>query len=807
MKKRSHKTKILTILLILCLVICLVPDHVFASDGDTEIGEIDFNMPSDELWSYKDAPFANLNEGCNYTIESQKWYSEDETITPSGANLKPTKGKKYTFSITLKAKDGYVFSSSDGEFYGVYRIHGINCDENDIQTALTSDGKELTFTMLPLTEAKDPADNPGVIVNTTVNEYMAEAPMQGQIKVIKDVGETINITGDTLGVSATLWFKPDSDGKSLVRTETKDEAVMSITFTAGQGYAGIDFLGNIDKNTSYSLNLNQTVYLGSKLTYTGSRMDTDTGRTILDERRDEYYVKLQFESTVRLMTKSTDDISKADIISAKFNYKVGESPVSSAMAVFMEGETQYEIAYEYWEELDGDGYPVAYWYSDPSKNSMVPAGRLITQFETGKTYVWSIQLKAKSGYEFTNNCSAVINGNTIAAQNVVKSSNTLYVSCAKIIKPIEPKEIETVEINDVTLAFNDGDKPVFTGTLPDGAPYKMIFEAWQTDGEGISSEGWFNNEDHLDLWGGKLITTFDKEKTYTYRLALGISAEGSENGWGFGSNTKLKINGKEVAFQRSSSDDREQFMVVTDLTMVPQEVSTPPEYKITEGANDTWTQNADGTLKFVANGDFAKFTGVKVDGKLIEADKYDTVSGSTVITLKKDYLTTLSVGKHTLTVVYNDGQCGAEFEIMPASSSGGGNVSTGPTANPSSQPGGSTAGTGTTGTGTAGTTGTAGSTGSDTKVADPTAEPASQTADVDTSDAKTTDDSDDSDTKDKKAAKTTKSTGSETESDSDTSPETGDNTNPVLWMAVLVLSGGILAGTAATNRKKKNSMK
>ena len=86
-------------------------------------------------------------------------------------------------------------------------------------------------------------------------------------------------------------------------------------------------------------------------------------------------------------------------------------------------------------------------------------------------------------------------------------------------------------------------------------------------------------------------------------------------------------------------------------------------YKIIEGANGTWTQNSDGTLVFRANGDFSKFTGVKVDGTLIDAKNYTAVSGSTVITLKTDYLKTLSVGTHKLTVVYTDGECSTNFEV------------------------------------------------------------------------------------------------------------------------------------------------
>ena len=33
-------------------------------------------------------------------------------------------------------------------------------------------------------------------------------------------------------------------------------------------------------------------------------------------------------------------------------------------------------------------------------------------------------------------------------------------------KPVEPKEIEVIEINNATITFKDGDKPVFTGNDP-----------------------------------------------------------------------------------------------------------------------------------------------------------------------------------------------------------------------------------------------------------------------------------------------------------------------------------------------------
>ena len=87
-------------------------------------------------------------------------------------------------------------------------------------------------------------------------------------------------------------------------------------------------------------------------------------------------------------------------------------------------------------------------------------------------------------------------------------------------------------------------------------------------------------------------------------------------------------------------------------------------YNIIEGANGTWTQNSDGTLTVRADGVFSKFKDVKVDGNLLIAGKdYTAKSGSTLVTLSKDYLATLSVGDHALSVVFNDGEARTNFTV------------------------------------------------------------------------------------------------------------------------------------------------
>ena len=97
---------------------------------------------------------------------------------------------------------------------------------------------------------------------------------------------------------------------------------------------------------------------------------------------------------------------------------------------------------------------------------------------------------------------------------------------------------------------------------------------------------------------------------------------------------------------------------------VKEEVS-PKEYKFTEGANQIYTIDESKNATFRIDADYSLFTNkVYVDNKLVDSTNYDSKSGSTVITLKDEYLKTLSVGEHTLKVAFSDnGEAITKFTI------------------------------------------------------------------------------------------------------------------------------------------------
>lgn len=86
-------------------------------------------------------------------------------------------------------------------------------------------------------------------------------------------------------------------------------------------------------------------------------------------------------------------------------------------------------------------------------------------------------------------------------------------------------------------------------------------------------------------------------------------------------------------------------------------------YAIIEGAGSTHQNKDSNEITIKSNGKFNKFQGIKVDEKLVDKSNYTAKSGSTIVTLKADYLNTLSIGEHKIAFVYDDGEVETEFVI------------------------------------------------------------------------------------------------------------------------------------------------
>lgn len=109
--------------------------------------------------------------------------------------------------------------------------------------------------------------------------------------------------------------------------------------------------------------------------------------------------------------------------------------------------------------------------------------------------------------------------------------------------------IDVIEISDATLSFKAGDTPVFTGTVPENAPYYIDHEGWDgSDGTGYTSSDYWNSRyDGTEGSFGTLITEFKEDVTYDYHIYLKLTEDGYNKGYRFDKDiTKLKLNGRII---------------------------------------------------------------------------------------------------------------------------------------------------------------------------------------------------------------------------------------------------------------------
>lgn len=96
----------------------------------------------------------------------------------------------------------------------------------------------------------------------------------------------------------------------------------------------------------------------------------------------------------------------------------------------------------------------------------------------------------------------------------------------------------------------------------------------------------------------------------------------------------------------------------TSTTANDETTSTETTYEYKEGANQTYKAGEDETATFRVDADFSLFENggaVYVDDVEVDSKNYTAKSGSTVITLSKEYMSSLSEGEHTLKVTFNNG--------------------------------------------------------------------------------------------------------------------------------------------------------
>lgn len=97
-------------------------------------------------------------------------------------------------------------------------------------------------------------------------------------------------------------------------------------------------------------------------------------------------------------------------------------------------------------------------------------------------------------------------------------------------------------------------------------------------------------------------------------------------------------------------------------------------YVVTEGANGTVSGDS-GAYRIKVNGELADFVSLYMDGNPVSADNYTLESGSTIITLKAEFVRTLSAGSHTVRANYINGFAETSLTVTQTSNDNANNAS------------------------------------------------------------------------------------------------------------------------------------
>ena len=476
------------------------------------------------------------------------WYSDNGSHGSLPTITEFESGKRYVYSLMLKPKDGYSFnsettvtvngesvkSSLSGEYLYVPAVKTITpTKQNTVITSAAVENVKLDY--------KD-----GETPRTTATAATAD---RDKYDILYECWGKLEKTDEYTTKSVAYWYSDEdycpSGYADLTSFDKDGKYEYSVRLEAKDGYIFSDSISADD------ITLN-----GKSLPEGSFAMTLDDNRTCV--------------VTYGMNMRPGQTVEKIDF-GARINFIEGDKPyfLNSAVDPFI------DLDHERWDANDGSGYGITssdYWNERYN-------GKLITEFEAGKSYTYGVYFKIsdlgmEEGYRFDKNTKLYINGEEITLTpdqiSIDDSGETIWFMNVLTMTPTTVKVIDVVEINNVTVSFKDGDKPVFTGKSPEGVKYAYNCEWWELDSKtGAISADFFSG-----AYENK-ITAFEAGKTYHYGVyvkAVGY-VESENTTYVFGPNTKLKINGEFVNYKRyegDTSDGSDSTMwVLTDLTMTP----------------------------------------------------------------------------------------------------------------------------------------------------------------------------------------------------------------------------------------------
>lgn len=297
----------------------------------------------------------------------------------------------------------------------------------------------------------------------------------------------------------------------------------------------------------------------------------------------------------------TEFYDKVEITDATLSFNAGDKPRFTAKLTDVYDD-KFSIWEEEWALLDENEKKVK-WCSSVDVLNPTEEENLLTEFEEGKTYYYSVTVSIKDFFcQYADNVTVTINGKPYNFDNSGNNYHyTLYMKDFIEMTPAVKSDtvINKVEISGATLSYNDGNKPVATavtgGKFKDN--YEIAYEYWEemkqnADGTLEPVAFWYS-DDSMYTSATKKFTQFEAGKKYMY--SIGLKAK---DGYKFdsGDSTVMIFDGKEVgAAYFIASQDGKTAMAISLKTI---NIKTVQQHSHTYGKwsfdkNSHWLQCTD----------------------------------------------------------------------------------------------------------------------------------------------------------------------------------------------------------------------
>ena len=222
---------------------------------------------------------------------------------------------------------------------------------------------------------------------------------------------------------------------------------------------------------------------------------------------------------------------------------------------------------------------------------------------------------------------------------------------------VHAKWLRVVDDVRITFAIPKVGERAAEPIVPEGAPYY------------VSSFNYIDGD-----WND--VETFETPGTYTLECYVSLvdpensvfALEGQDEvGYDYvGSVTVNGDNPGEVGYD----EDGYYLRVYSNKFEVTEAEPESVTYAVVEGAGQTWAKGSLVPAKFVVKRSvddeetFGRFVGIEIDGMAVAPEAFVAEEGSAIISINPAYLESLSVGKHSLAVQFDDGLATTDFTVQ-----------------------------------------------------------------------------------------------------------------------------------------------